>query len=212
MTIVLLPTLPDEKNGIFKRSYVNSNNMSILTQAFCILGPFVLASGWHTGIWCQFCSTSWVSTVQFSRSVMSNSLWPHILQHASPSCPSPTPGAYSNSCPSSQWCHPSISSFVGPFFSRLPSFPAAAAKSLQSCPTLCDSIDGSPPGSPVPGILQARVVEWVAISFSKAWKWKVKVKSLSHVWLLATPWTAAYQAPPFMGFSRQEYWSIIGVL
>ena len=84
---------------------------------------------------------------------------------------------------------------------------AAAAKSLQSCPTLCDPIDGSPPGSPVPGILQARILEWVAISFSNAWKWKVKVKSLSHVWLLATPWTAAHQAPPSMGFSRQEYWS-----
>ena len=83
----------------------------------------------------------------------------------------------------------------------------AAAKSLQSCPTLCDPIDGSPPGSPVPGILQARTLEWVAISFSNTWKWKVKVKLLSHVWLLATPWTAAYQAPPFMGFSRQEYWS-----
>ena len=84
---------------------------------------------------------------------------------------------------------------------------AAAAKSLQSCPTLCDPTDGSPPGSPVPGILQARTLEWVAISFSNAWKWKVKVKSLSHVWLLATPWTAAYQGPPSMGFSRQEYWS-----
>ena len=84
---------------------------------------------------------------------------------------------------------------------------AAAAKSLQSCPTLCDPIDGSPPGSPIPGILQARTLEWVAISFSKAWKWKVKVKSLSCVRLLATPWTAAYQAPPSMGFSRQEYWS-----
>ena len=84
---------------------------------------------------------------------------------------------------------------------------AAAAKSLQSCPTLCDPIDGSPPGSPVPGILQARTLEWVAISFSNAWKWKVKVKSLSCVRLLATPWTAAYQAPPLMGFSRQEYWS-----
>ena len=84
---------------------------------------------------------------------------------------------------------------------------AAAAKSLQLCPTLCDPIDGSPPGSPVPGILQARTLEWVAISFSNAWKWKVKVKSLSHVQLLATPWTAAYQAPPSMGFSRQEYWS-----
>ena len=84
---------------------------------------------------------------------------------------------------------------------------AAAAKSLQSCPTLCDPIDGSPPGSPIPGILQARTLEWVAISFSNAWKWKVKVKSLSRVWLFVTPRTAAYQAPPSMGFSRQEYWS-----
>ena len=81
----------------------------------------------------------------------------------------------------------------------------ATAKSLQSCPTLCDPIDGSPPGSPVPGILQARTLEWVAISFSNAWK--VKVKLLSCVRLLATPWTAAYQAPLSMGFSRQEYWS-----
>ena len=84
---------------------------------------------------------------------------------------------------------------------------ATAAKSLQSCPTLCDPIDGSPPGSPVPGILQARTLEWVAIAFSSAWKWKEKVKSLSRVWVLAIPWTAAYQAPPSMGFSRQEYWS-----
>ena len=84
---------------------------------------------------------------------------------------------------------------------------AAAAKSLQSCPTLCNPIDGSPPGSPVPGILQARTLEWVAISFSNAWKWKVKVKSLSRTRLLATPWTAAHQAPPSMGFSRQECWS-----
>ena len=79
------------------------------------------------------------------------------------------------------------------------------AKSLQSCPTLCDPIEGSPPGSAIPGILQARILEWVAISFSSAWKRKVKVKSLSRVRLLATPWTAAYQAPPSMGFSRQEY-------
>ena len=86
-------------------------------------------------------------------------------------------------------------------------YAAAAAKSLQSCPTLCNSIDSSPPGSPVPGTLQARTLEWVAISFSNVWKWKVKVKSLSRVWLLATPWTAAFQAPPSMGFSRQEYWS-----
>ena len=84
---------------------------------------------------------------------------------------------------------------------------AAAAKSLQLCPILWDPIDGSPPGSLVPGILQARVLEWVSISFSNAWKWKVKENSLSRVRLLATPWTAAYQAPPSMGFSRQEYWS-----
>jgi len=81
------------------------------------------------------------------------------------------------------------------------------AKSPQSCLTLCDPIDGSPPGSPIPGILQARTLEWVVISFSNAWKWKVKVKSLSHAQLFVTPWTAAYQAPPSMGFSRQEYWS-----
>ena len=81
------------------------------------------------------------------------------------------------------------------------------AKSLQSCSTLCDPIDSSPPGYPIPGSLQARTLEWAAISFSNAWKWKVKVKSLSRVRLLATPWTAAYQAPPSMGFSRQEYWS-----
>ena len=99
------------------------------------------------------------------------------------------------------------------FITELPGKPrymyaaAAATKSLQSCPTLCDPIDGSPPGSPVPGILQARILEWVAISFSNAWKWKVKVKSLSCVRLLATPWTAGYQVPPSMGFSRQEYWS-----
>ena len=84
---------------------------------------------------------------------------------------------------------------------------AAAAKSLQSCQTLCDPIDGSPPGSPIPGIFQARTLEWVAISFSNSGKWKVKVKSLSRVRLFATPWTAAYQAPPSMGFSSQEYWS-----
>ena len=84
---------------------------------------------------------------------------------------------------------------------------AAAAKLLQSCLTLCDPIDGSPPGSPFPGILQARTLEWVAISFSNAWKWKVKVKLLSHVRSSATPWTAAYQAPPSIGSSRQEYWS-----
>ena len=94
-----------------------------------------------------------------------------------------------------------------PAWSALRNAAAAAAKSLQSCQILCDPIDCSPPGSPIPGILQARTLEWVAIFFSNAWKWKVKVKSLSRVRLLAIPQTAAYQAPPSMGFSRQEYWS-----
>ena len=92
-----------------------------------------------------------------------------------------------------------------PFTELLPA--AAAASLLQSCPTLCDPRDGSPPGSPVPGSLQARTLEWAAISFSNAWKWKGKVKSLSHVWPLATPRTATHQVPPSMGFSRQEQWS-----
>ena len=97
--------------------------------------------------------------------------------------------------------------FYFPIFLHFIKYDIAAAKLLQLCPTLCDPIDGSPPGSPIPGILQVRTLEWVAISFSNAWKWKVKVKSLSHVQLLATPWTAAYQALPSIGFSRQEYWS-----
>ena len=77
----------------------------------------------------------------------------------------------------------------------------------QSCLTLSDPMDCSLPGSPIPGILQARTLEWVAISFFNAWKWKVKVKLLNHVRLLVTPWTAAFQAPASVGFSRQEYWS-----
>ena len=103
-----------------------------------------------------------------------------------------------------------VSCLAGGFFTtELPGKPhiytaAAAAKSLQSCPTLCDSIDSSSLGSAIPGILQARTLEWVAISFSNAWKWKW---SLSRVRLFTTPWTTAYQAPPPMGFSRQEYWS-----
>ena len=85
------------------------------------------------------------------------------------------------------------------------------AKSIQSCPSLCNPIDGSPPGSPVPGILQARTLEWVAISFSSAWKWKVRVKSLSRVQLFATPWTTAFQAPSSMGFfqTRVLEWGAI---
>ena len=147
-------------------------------------------------------------------------------------CPSPTPGVYSNSCWSSWWAHPRISSSAIPCSPHLQSFPGsrsflrsqfswggqsigvsasasvlpmnavAAAKSLQSCPTLCDPIDSSPPGSAVPGILQARTLEWVAISFSSAWKWKVKVKSLSRLQLLSTPWTVAHQVPPSMALIR----------
>ena len=183
----------------------------------------------HLGLYSVLCKCS----VQFSHSVMSDSLQPHGLQLARPPCPTPIPGVYSNSCPLSWWYHLTISSSVIPFSSDLQSFPAsgsfqmsqlftsggqsigvsasflpmnaAAAKSLQSCLTLCDPRDDSTPGSAIPGILQARTLEWVAISFSNAWKWKVRVKSLSHVQLFAAPWTAAYQAPPSMGFSRQEY-------
>ena len=93
------------------------------------------------------------------------------------------------------------------FYSCHPFLFPHIAKSLQLCLTLCDPIDGSPLGSAVPGTLQARTLEWVAISFSSAWKWNVKGKSLSHVRLLVTPWTVAHQAPPSMEVSRQEYWS-----
>ena len=96
-------------------------------------------------------------------------------------------------CGPGQSCYPSVSL-------------SDATKSLQLCSTLCNHIDGSPPGSSIPGILQARILEWVAIFFSDAWKWKVKVNLLSCVLPSATPWTSAFQAPPSMGFSRQEYW------
>ena len=95
----------------------------------------------------------------------------------------------------------------GTLNAKLNTVATAVAKSLQLCPALCYPIDSSPPGFPIPGILQAGVLEWVAISFSSAWKWKVKVKLLSCLQLLGTPWTAAHQAPLSMGFSRQEYWS-----
>ena len=108
-------------------------------------------------------------------------------------------------CDPHGWYSPPGSSIHGIFLGSAAA--AAAAKLLQSGPTLCNPRDGSPPSSPVPGMLQARIMEWVAISFSNAWKWKVKVTSLSRVRLLVTPWTAAHQAPPSMGFSRQEYWS-----
>ena len=111
---------------------------------------------------------------------------------------------YSHHSPQSSICHPSPNRYEWP----TQDFPLAIAiaKSLQSCPTLCDPIDGSPPGFSIPGILQARTLEWVAISISNALKRKVKVKSLSHVRSSVIPWTAAFQAPS-MGFSQQEYWS-----
>ena len=138
----------------------------------------------HTHISLYVCACIYMYIELYcSVSVRSDSLRPHELQHTMPPSPSPSPKV----CPT-YLC-------------------ISAAKSLQSCPTLCDPIDGSPPGSPIPGILKARTLEWVAISSSSAWKWKVKVKSLNHVWVIVTRWTAAYQAPPSMGFSRQEYWS-----
>ena len=131
-------------------------------------------------------------------------------QHLMPSVHMPTGhpcGQLNLKRPTTELSHPSLPSHTAREWLYFLAGAAAAAKSLQSCPTLSDPIDGSPPGSPVPGILQARTLEWVAISFSNAWKWKFKVKLLSHVRLLATPWNAAYQTPPSMGFSRQEYWS-----
>ena len=124
------------------------------------------------------------------------------IKHRTTTCYSnPTSGYISTGNEKGYWENIYFPMFISALFT------IAAAKSLQSCPTLCDPIDGSPLGSPVPEILQARTLEWVAISYSNTWKWKNKVKSLSHVRLLATPWTAAHLAAPSMGFSRQEYWS-----
>ena len=174
---------------------------------FCLRVQLLIIGTFFEKNWDHSDINFFSSSVQFSHSVVSDSLRPHESQHARPPCPSLTPGVHLNSCPLSRWCHPTISSSVIPFSFCPQSLPAASAKSLQSCPTLCDPIDGSPPGSPVPGILQPRTLEWVVFSFSNAWMWEVKVTSLSRVQLLATAWTAAHQAPPSMGFSRQEYWS-----
>ena len=125
-------------------------------------------------------------------SVVSNSVWPHSRQ------PTRLPRL---------WDSPGKNTGVGCHFLLQCRKVKSESEVAQLCLTLCDPIVGSPPGSPVPGILQTRTLEWVAISFSNAWKWKVKVKSLSRVGLLVTPWTADYQAPPSMGFSRQQYWS-----
>ena len=129
------------------------------------------------------------NTAKFSKLVILNVIYSNIIYNSK-----------KNGCDSI------VLPYIKTTFNKLWSA-AATAKSLQSCPTLCDPTDGSPPGSPIPGILQARTLEWVAISFSSAWKWKVKVKSLSRVQLSVTPWTAAHQAPPSMGLSQQEYWS-----
>ena len=131
-----------------------------------------------------------ISSVQFSCSVVSNSLRPHESQHARPPCPSRTPRVHPDSRSSSQWCHPAISSSVVPFSSCPQSLPASESFPMSQLFTW---------GSQSTGVS--------ALSFFNAWKWKVKVKSLSRIRLLATPWTAAHQAPPSMGFSRQEYWS-----
>ena len=124
--------------------------------------------------------------------VVSDSLWPRGLQPTRLLRP---------------WDSPGKSTGVGCHFLLQCMKVKSESEVAQSCPTLHDPMACCLPGFSVHGILQARVLEWVAISFSKAWKWKVKVKSLSHARLLVTPWTAAYQAPPSMGFSRQEYWS-----
>ena len=137
--------------------------------------------------------------------IMSNSLQPHSLQPTRFFSPRDPPGKNPG-----LGCH-ALRQGIFPTQRSNPhlvssALAAAAAKLPQSCPTLCDPRDGSPPDSPVPGILQARTLEWGAIAFSSAWKWKVKGKSLSRVRLFTIPRTAAYQAPPSMGFSRQEYW------
>ena len=125
-------------------------------------------------------------------SVVSDSVWPHRQQ------PTRLPGP---------WDSPGKNTGVGCHFLLQCMKVKSESEVAYSCPTLSDPVDCSLPGFSVHGILQARTLEWVAISFSNAWKWKVKVKSLSRVWLLGTPWTAAYQAPPSMGFAKQEYWS-----
>ena len=136
---------------------------------------------------CRLYANSFLLWIRYSSILR----WILVWRSCNQSKPSP-PTSPSNWWPGSRW------------FTQAA---AAAAKWLQSYLILWEPVDGSPPGSPVPGILQARILEWVAISFSNAWKWKVKGKSLSHARLLVTPWTGAYQAPLSMGFSRQEYWS-----
>ena len=123
---------------------------------------------------------------------MSDSVRPHRWQPTRLPCP---------------WDSPGKNTGVGCHFLLQCMKVKSESEVTQLCPTLSDPMDYSLPDSSIHGIFRARVLEWGAIVFSNAWKWKVKVKSLSCVQLLATPWTAAYQTPPSMGFSRQEYWS-----
>ena len=198
--------------------------LDVFLHSVHLILPFVVQSLSHVWLF----ATPWTVTHQASLSfTISQSLLKLMsTESVMPSnhlilcCPLLLPSIFSSisvfsneSAPHIRWlkdCSFRFSFSPSKEYSELISFriaATAAVKSLQSCPTLCNPIDGSPPGSPVPGILQARTLEWVAISFSNAWKWKVKVKLLSRVRLLATPWIAAYQAPPSMGFSGQEYWS-----
>ena len=131
---------------------------------------------------------------------MSDCLWPHGRQHARLPCPLPTPGACSNWCLLSQWCHPTISSFIVPFSSCLQSFPASGSLPLSQF----FASGGKRFSTYLPVILR---VKWDTMYEILGTVLKVKVKSLSHVQPLTTPWTAVYQAPLSMGFSRQEYWS-----
>ena len=167
-------------------------------------------------IWVQKINQS----VQFSRSVMSNSLWPHGLQHTRPPCPSPTPGAYSNSCPLSQWCHPTTSSSVIPFSSGPQCWMDYYNCSLGKMKQLSSLWEGLeikfhtlfwkffPQVGKMLACLNLDLYEkWVSSKWSIMWMVSEWVKSLSRVWLFATPWTVAHWAPLSMGFSRQEYWS-----
>ena len=135
-----------------------------------------------------------ISSVQFSRSVISYYLQPRGLQHARPHCPSTTPGAYSNSCPSCQWCHPTVSSSVVALILNL-----AIKNLLNNKPCLITLLTKV-------HIVKAMVFPVVRYR-CESWTMKKAVKSFSHVLFFATPWTVAYQAPLSMGFSSQEYWS-----
>ena len=138
---------------------------------------------------------------------MSNSLWPHGLQHARLPCPSPTPRACSNSSPSNQWCHPTISSSVVPF-SCLQSFPSSGSFPMSQFFTSGgQSIKVSASASVLPKVSIVNVSTISTVNVIRKRTNKNKMKSLRRVQLFVTLWTVAYQAPPSMGFSRQEYWS-----